>query len=282
MLGLVININVNYYNITIHILMVNIMKTGPKPSVKVGDKFTSNGGEKATVIEYINSREILIKFDDTGVTRFYSAAMLKRGAFMDRESHRIFTHGYLGEGPHPTFITSTKCNPAYTKWRNMLERCYSDEFHKDHPTYKGCKVIDEWHNFQNFAEWHDRQIGHNRPRWQLDKDIIKGRDHRIYSPESCCLVPLVINVMTTNSRAKRGKWPIGVSYYKHIKRFVAHSGSGSGGKVYLGTFKDPHSAFLAYKEYREGYIKRLAEEWRGRIDERCYKALMEWEIKEDD
>lgn len=76
-------------------------------------------------------------------------------------------------------------------WCRMIRRCYSDNLHKQHPTYSDCSVCEDWLFFSNFAEWFDK---HHVEGWELDKDILVS-GNRTYSPETCCFVPHEINVL---------------------------------------------------------------------------------------
>ena len=51
-----------------------------------------------------------------------------------------------------------------------------------------------------------------------------------------------------------------------------------GKREYLGYFNTELEAFNAYKEAKETFIKEQAEKWRGKIDERAYEALMDYEV----
>ena len=44
----------------------------------------------------------------------------------------------------------------------------------------------------------------------------------------------------------------------------------------LGTFDTVEEASLAYKEAKEGYVKLVANKWRGRISDEVYNSLIEW------
>ena len=69
--------------------------------------------------------------------------------------------------------------------------CYDENELKKEPSYIGCKVCEEWLNFQNFARWiYDNK--YECDDLELDKDLlIKG--NKIYSPNTCCLLPHEIN-----------------------------------------------------------------------------------------
>ena len=55
----------------------------------------------------------------------------------------------------------------------------------------------------------------------------------------------------------------------------------------LGSFKTPEEAFLAYKTAKEGYIKEVAEVWRGKIEAEYYylkgmcNYLLSWGFTKD-
>ena len=52
------------------------------------------------------------------------------------------------------------------------------------------------------------------------------------------------------------------------------------GKVtYLGMFKTVEEAFQAYKQAKEAYIKEVANKWKDQIDNRVYKALMNYQVE---
>jgi len=78
----------------------------------------------------------------------------------------------------------------------MLERCHSPQMLKKNPTYIGCSVCSEWHDFQVFCEWfYDNYI----EGYHLDKDI-KVDNNKIYSPETCLFVKAGDNSIKANAR----------------------------------------------------------------------------------
>ena len=50
-------------------------------------------------------------------------------------------------------------------------------------------------------------------------------------------------------------------------------------RKYLGLFETPDEAFLVYKTTKENHLKELAEKWKGEIDERAYKALINYKVE---
>lgn len=80
---------------------------------------------------------------------------------------------------------------AYRAWDAMLGRCYSPN-KKSFQFYgaTGVYVCDDWLYFQKYVKWYDSQ--YKEDDWHVDKDIlVKG--NKIYSPETCVMVPPEIN-----------------------------------------------------------------------------------------
>lgn len=100
-------------------------------------------------------------------------------------------------------------------WKEMLKRCYS----KTYSNNKQCLVCEDWLDFQNFAEWYNNNYYEiDGERMALDKNIIK-KGNRIYSPETCAFISQRINQLFTKCNARRGEYPIGVSYEKSQNKF---------------------------------------------------------------
>jgi hypothetical protein len=168
---------------------------------------------------------------------------------------------------------------SYLRWRDMLTRCYNAKFHERQPQYKECTVCEEWLNYSNFRVWYDqnRVLGKTL---DLDKDILfKG--NKVYSPETVALVPHAINTLFINRKDGRGDFPIGVYCEKDKKRFRATM-SFMGKQIKLGSFATAESAFARYKEYKEDFIKDMAEQFKDEIPHKVYEAMMKWEIEIDD
>ena len=66
------------------------------------------------------------------------------------------------------------------------------------------------------------------------------------------------------------------------KAFVAVVSKNKGKREWLGSFKTEVEAFNAYKTAKESFIKEQAEKWKGKIDDRAYNALIDYEVSIDD
>jgi hypothetical protein len=143
--------------------------------------------------------------------------------------------------------------PYYSAWSKMLERVFDAKFHARRPTYIGASVCDEWKYFMNFRSWMMAQDWRDK---QLDKDIIvPGNKH--YSPETCAFVDQRINTLLLDRAAGRGKYPIGASYDKILKKYCAVM-SMNGKSRNLGCFDTPEEASLVYRKEKSRYVRHIA------------------------
>lgn len=143
--------------------------------------------------------------------------------------------------------------PYYITWGDMLRRVFDTKLHARYPTYIGTSVCDEWKYFMNFRAWMMAQDWRDK---QLDKDIIvPGNKH--YSPETCVFVDRRINTLLLDCAASRGKYPVGVCYYKIKKKYLATM-SMNGKTRSLGYFDTPEEASLAYRKEKSRYVRHIA------------------------
>ena len=166
---------------------------------------------------------------------------------------------------------------AYDAWLNMIKRCYNLAVQEKQPTYRGCSVADEWLDYQDFARWYNRhpnkEIGYH-----LDKDLLFP-GNKVYSPDTCCLVPMEINQVLLDSAASRGGLPQGVNWHKRVGKYQVRVGVG-GKRRHLGYFDCPNEAYQTYKIAKEANVKRMALEWQDRIADNVFQALMNWQLTE--
>lgn len=243
--------------------------------VLVGSVFPVNGGGFATVINYINSRNVVIEHNDAHKLRsVVRADNLRRGKVKNPYKPNIYGVGFIGVGDFKC-SENGRMTHEYCTWVGVLERVYSDKFHKKNPTYKGCTIDPSWHSFQVFAKWYT-ESEYSELNYHLDKDLIK-KDNKRYCPEFCTLVPREINNLINNRLAARGGCPIGVSYRKGFGNYIA-SLNVDGKSSYLGVFDSPEEAHLVYVQAKESYVKNKALEWQEKIDKRVFDALMAWTV----
>lgn len=178
--------------------------------MKVGDIYKTNGFGYCEVIEYENSRNVVVKFIDTGYIVKTTAGVLVRGQIKDKLAKSVCEVGFIGDGDRKTHANGKKA-AEYSVWKSMIERCYSKVSVKHFPTYSECTVCEEWHNFQNFAEWYHDNYPNDGGVYELDKDLSNyGDSGKVYSPELCIFVTRAINSEESHAKSYKVITPEGV------------------------------------------------------------------------
>ena len=237
------------------------------------------------IIEYRKSNDIDVYFEEYNwIFHHTQYDNFRKGTLKCPYERRTYNIGYLGEGKYKTRVNNRKTE-YYEEWIGMLRRCYNNNQRdrNKRPKYDGCTVCEEWHNFQNFAEWYEENYYEIKgQRMELDKDILyKG--NKIYSSSNCIFVPQRINSLLINCKSTRGDLPIGVTY--HNNKFYVRCSILDGNKrkrVSLGYYNTIEEAFQTYKNFKEKYIKEVAEEYKDLIPNRLYRALYEYKIEIND
>lgn len=242
----------------------------------------NNFGSKMIIVGYRMSRDIDVYFPEYNwIAKGVQYSAFKKGNVKCPYERTVYGVGYLGEGKY-----KCKENGKYTKcykvWNSMLERCYDSKYHKRQPTYIGCEVSEEWHNFQNFAKWYeDNYYKVEGERMALDKDILV-KHNKIYSPETCIFVPHTINSLFTKCDKSRGDSPIGttpVNGKYQVRCRVYNFETGKSKKEYLGYYETQEKSFKVYKEFKEKYIKQVADYYKDQIPDELYQGLYSYEVE---
>ena len=254
---------------------------------RLGEIWVNNDGYEMKIIEYINSKNVLVEFlDDKHFQKRTNYNLIKRGEINNVLQPSAFNIGVIGD-ECPT-RENGKLIKEYYSWYNMLRRCYNTPQNSRNMSYNNCTVCEKWIYYPNFYKWLHSQENFDKwlncDLWGIDKDIII-KNNKIYSPDTCCLVPEIVNTIFTKTKVKRGVTPIGVSYHKRDNIYEAHCSNPylprNNCTIYLGRFNNQYDAFLAYKEYKEKIIKQVAQEEfnKSNITKKCYDAMMNYEVE---
>lgn len=158
--------------------------------------------------------------------------------------------------------------PFYQTWKSMLVRCYSDYKYK-YPTYKQSSVTEEWHLFSTFKSWMETQDYEGK---HLDKDLLV-QGNKVYSPETCVFVSVVVNSFLTERDGDRGDYTIGVYWYQRDQKFIAQcSNPFTKKRENLGAHTTEISAHKAWLKRKLELAHALAA---VQTDERVACALVE-------
>lgn len=160
----------------------------------------------------------------------------------------VCNKGYLGIG----IYNKNNCQNIYNIWYCILSRCYNKK-DKNYKNYgiKGITICEKWLNFQNFAAWYEENSSWNINNYKLDldKDILANINHletKIYSPETCLLIPSELNGFLGGDNLKSG-------ITKNIKFQSKYNG------IYLGSFD-------TFEEAKQVYAKEKYKHWIKLID----------------
>lgn len=252
----------------------------PKGSHKFGDWYSNRRGEEFKLVSVTGYDEAAAQclLEDVNGNRFeilYSN--LTTGHFTSPWERSVAGVGYFGVG---SFIAKGYREERHTKeyedWNSMLKRCYVGK--SSETSYRNVEVCEEWHNFQNFAEWATNQEFFGEDGYVLEKDLLLKHSNR-YSPSTCCYLPREINAFI--KRKRMNDLPLGVDIgrdYDGSTHFRAQARE-NGKNVMLGRFSTAEDAFYAYKKHKEGLAKDLAEKWKGKISEKAYNALKTYTVE---
>lgn len=234
----------NYYK--------NIYPVNDKQYNAVLEKFTEGVEITDEVItEIVN--DILYKADDW---------------YANKWKRTVFGVGYLGCSDS----NGTRENDIYSKWANMMQRCYDKGTHKLKPYYAPCTVDIELHNFSNFRELYKENAMGDK-KLDLDKDLLL-QGNTTYSAETCSLIPHFTNTLFETRRGTNtcivlknstGKYDVFMSIL--------------GKRVEVGTFDTEEEAKQGFVDYKQNYIREFAEKSKGKVPEKTYKAMMNWKVE---
>lgn len=253
---------------------------------RLNQEIITNQGYIAKCIYYKQARDIIVEFQDKYKAKVHTSwQMFQQGKILN--PYHPKRHGEIKGNKYPCMVKGVFVK-EYVLWENMITRCYDEKekLKSRNYSYQDASCCDEWLLYENFYEWLHSQP--NFDRWlngnfTLDKDIlIKG--NKVYSPETCCLVPECINKLFIKNFGKRGLYPIGVVYHKASDSYVAQGHNNLNKQEHLGCYSTPEKAFEAYKKHKEKIIKNMAvEEYNnGNITKECYEAMLNYVVEIDD
>ncbi len=239
---------------------------------RTGEIHYTNQGYKITIIKYYNGAHCTIRFENGLVLEKVTYQNIRKKTIENTYHPRVFGIGYSGVGKF-----SCKQNKNYYDvWRGILKRAYCAEYHKTHPTYRTVTVCEEWHNFQNFAEWFEEKYNPEYMQdWHVDKDIlVKG--NKIYAPQYCDLVPVQINNIFVQANRSINNLPTGV--INHGKRFKVRIRLGGDQIILNEVFQNVEDASEAYKCKKKEHVIFIAKVYKNKISTRIYDTLINYKF----
>jgi hypothetical protein len=225
------------------------------------------------IIRYRIAGDITIEFqDEHKYTTNTTYSNFKTGQIKNPYDKSIWGVGYLGEETETHFVNNA-CIPSFGAWTNMIERCYAENLRYKHQAYEKCTMCKEWHNYQNFRKWYDDNYYNvGEGRMHIDKDVLI-KDNKVYSHQTCIFLPQRINMLfIKKNRTTDSDLPTG------IRRTKEGFSSTYNGK-WIGNYKILEEALYHYNIYKQIHINKVAEEYKGKIPDYIYYALLNWNKK---
>ena len=217
---------------------------------RLGEERLNKQGCLMKIVEYDKSSNIVVEFQDKRKAQIKSTYReFVKGSIKNPYHPTIYGVGMRGN-KYPARPNGVVCREYYT-WRNMLYKCYDEEYYEKYQTHLNAVCCEEWLCFENFYEWvHEQSNVENFLKgnnWILNRKII-DKDNEIYSPEYCCLVPQNVN-----------------------RLFMEQD---------LNMEYTTETVLQKYKEYKEKQIRKIAKEEfaNGNISVQCYEAMMKYEV----
>lgn len=249
-------------------------------TIEVGCIFTNTQGCKAKVIKKKGQGNFLMEYqDDEKYRRIYPYKALSTGNFWNPYHKSYYGVGYIGAGKYRSSINN-EMQRSFIVWQGILQRCYGDipkaRSNNSQDTFTVC---DEWHNYQNFADWYVSHV-FDISDFDVSVSVMKsGNKH--YCPEYCELLPPSVISLFSYPKKTRGAYPVGVHFLKKSSLYIARL-SVEGDRFYLGAYRSAEEAALVYKRAKEKHVNSKAEEWSGKISQRAYDMLSQWRVEESE
>lgn len=236
---------------------------------RVGEEYITNEGYKVRIVEYFGKDNCTIKFNCGNKLLKITYDNIIKGRVRNPFVPIVSGVGFTGKGVYKASIDGkrTKC---YLLWKNVLRRVYDREY----KSYDNVTVCEEWHNFQNFAEWFYNKSNY-KEEWQLDKDILSTKD-RIYSPKTCSFIPQEINKLLIKSNIF-DKIKTDKSYLDDRGTYRASLNIG-GKSVHLKRCSTQEEAMQTYKIAKEKHIKEIANKYKNVLEQKVFEALITYKI----
>lgn len=153
-------------------------------------------------------------------------------------------------------------------WKNLVKRCVDSKYKEKHPCYKDVSICNDWLLFSNFYNW---AYPLYKDGYALDKDILCGKNKKIYSPQTCCFIPPKLNNSITYLIKNIQDYNAGIE--KRGSKFCPTI-SINNKKTYLGVYESKEEAIKVRREAKKNYILSIANKYKNEIDVVVYNALL--------
>jgi hypothetical protein len=155
----------------------------------------------------------------------------------------------------------------YRKWKQMMRRCYSSNYHITNPSYVGCSVCEEWYRFSNFKSWMVKQDWEEK---ELDKDILFP-GNKVYSLDTCVFIDKKVNELFSKKNRNGVR---SVVYCERLKKYIVRGSTiidSEKKSRYYGCYSTLEEAKKVSDKVRKDYVMSVANEQK---DDRVKDAIL--------
>lgn len=258
-----------------------------KYKLKVGDVIQSNSSCTYTITALLPTGKVSIKFNDEfGYEVTSDRSSIIHGNIKNPYQPKLFGKGYFGVGrfksKNGSYNKGFPNTEEYQAWINMLSRCYDPNYiqrNTGNKVYEGTTVCNEWLNFQAYAEWFTSNIAKIRAlepnlRLAVDKDILSSS--KVYSPETCAIVPMEVNSVLIGCmhilNGSRNKSMINNKDGTY-SLLLSSKGCTIAYHSSLSSVEEANKIYIAHKLKQ---MKDLAEKYKHILEERVYIRMLNY------
>lgn len=156
------------------------------------------------------------------------------------------------------------------RWNLLIDRVNNSTGN----SYRDARICEEWFDYNNFKNWFlQNAYASKQFKLELDKDLF-GNGDKLYSPETCCLLPKSLNILLASCKSRNQYLP-GVSKTKNGKYKISIERNITRVRKVFDTESE---AFEEYKKLKKENIAIATEAYKFLLPERIYKALLEFEV----
>lgn len=187
-------------------------------------------------------------------------------------------YGFLGDDreyiQYKHQLTDTEFYKLASRYNGVSQRTKTNHKYK---LYQSVAKHESFSTLDKFVGWCIKQVGYeyyinDTDNWHLDKDILGDENDKMYSANSCVLVPHEINLMAkTRKRNKHGK---GVQYQPIKKNPYRAYININGKSIGLGYYSTAEEANAEYVKARQAQVNVLKEKYKDMVDDRVWDGLM--------
>ena len=186
-----------------------------------------------------------------------------------------FKYGLLGDaGEYLQYrhnLTDIEFYKLATRYDSVRHRVNNSK------AYRFVRLHESFSTLDKFVAWCIKQVGYeyyvnDTDNWHLDKDILGDENDKMYSANSCVLVPNELNLMAQTK--KRNKYGKGVQYQPIKKNPYRAYINIDGKSVGLGYYGTAEEANAEYVKARQAQVNVLKERYKGMVDDRVWDGLM--------